>query len=281
MRRSIRDAIIGFSLLGGIGIFAGSILWIRGVKINSNSWQVNVNFEDASGLAEMSPVTYRGIIIGSIKKIIFKTNYVQTKVQINDGDLILRKPVTAKIVTSSVLGGDAQLSFSSIGKTSEKSNSKPTSKNCNSKLILCNDDFIKGEKLTSISSITESFDKVLQQADQEKIVDSMAMSMKQFDQTQANLDELVELTKSEIIRAQPIITELTEAASHLNSILATIDNPETLKDIKEVAVSTNAITKRLNRLGGKLEKTMKDRELMQALRKITIGLSKLFNELYK
>ena len=281
MRRSIRDAIIGFSLLGGIGIFAGSILWIRGVKINSNSWQVNVNFEDASGLAEMSPVTYRGIIIGSIKKIIFKTNYVQTKVQINDGDLILRKPVTAKIVTSSVLGGDAQLSFSSIGKTSEKSNSKPTSKNCNSKLILCNDDFIKGEKLTSISSITESFDKVLQQADQEKIVDSMAMSMKQFDQTQANLDELVELTKSEIIRAQPIITELTEAASHLNSILATIDNPETLKDIKEVAVSTNAITKRLNRLGGKLEETMKDRELMQALRKITIGLSKLFNELYK
>ena len=281
MRRSIRDAIIGFSLLGGIGIFAGSILWIRGVKINSNSWQVNVNFEDASGLAEMSPVTYRGIIIGSIKKIIFKTNYVQTKVQINDGDLILRKPVTAKIVTSSVLGGDAQLSFSSIGKTSEKSNSKPTSKNCNSKLILCNDDFIKGEKLTSISSITESFDKVLQQADQEKIVDSMAMSMKQFDQTQANLDELVELTKSEIIRAQPIITELTEAASHLNSILATIDNPETLKDIKEVAGSTNAITKRLNRLGGKLEKTMKDRELMQALRKITIGLSKLFNELYK
>ena len=281
MRRSIRDAIIGFSLLGGIGIFAGSILWIRGVKINSNSWQVNVNFEDASGLAEMSPVTYRGIIIGSIKKIIFKTNYVQTKVQINDGDLILRKPVTAKIVTSSVLGGDAQLSFSSIGKTSEKSNSKPTSKNCNSKLILCNDDFIKGEKLTSISSITESFDKVLQQADQEKIVDSMAMSMKQFDQTQANLDELVELTKSEIIRAQPIITELTEAASHLNNILATIDNPETLKDIKEVAVSTNAITKRLNRLGGKLEETMKDRELMQALRKITIGLSKLFNELYK
>ena len=66
MRRSFRDAIVGLSILGGMIAFGSIMLWLRGIRVNSNAWAIKANFPDASGLTVRSPVTYRGIIIGEI-----------------------------------------------------------------------------------------------------------------------------------------------------------------------------------------------------------------------
>ena len=83
MRRSLRDAIVGFSLIGGVIIFSGTMLWLRGFRLNSKSWQITAEFQDASGLAEMSPVTYRGILVGFVKKIKFTPNAVNASLWFN------------------------------------------------------------------------------------------------------------------------------------------------------------------------------------------------------
>ncbi len=110
MRRSLRDAFVGFSLLGGLVIFSGAMLWLRDFRLGSKTWEISASFKDASGLAKMSPVTYRGIIVGSVQKISFTPNTVETKIKLNNDNLILPKPVIAKIVTSSMLGGGTGLS---------------------------------------------------------------------------------------------------------------------------------------------------------------------------
>lgn len=280
MRRSLRDAFVGFSLIGGIIIFSGTILWLRGIRLNANSWSVKVKFSDASGLSEMSPVTSRGILIGSVKKIDFTPNYVQAKLEINNKNLILSKPVLAKVITNSVLGGDVQVSLISLGLPSSSEN-LPTSENCNSKTILCDGDTIEGKRLASISSLTEEFQKILFQAEREDLLGDLLSSMKQFDQTQENLDELVLLSKSELVRAKPIITELTKAATHLNNILEAIDNPKTLNDIVNTASSARSLTSKINKLTANIESITNDKELTQALRDVTLGLSKFFNDVYK
>ena len=240
MRRSLRDAIVGFSLIGGIAIFSGSMLWLRGIKFNANSWNLNANFEDASGLSEMSPVTYRGIMVGSVKKIKFTPKYVQAQLEINDKNLLLAKPVYAKVITNSVLGGDVQVSLISLGNYSETLQS-PISKRCNNQKILCNGDEIQGRKLKSISSLTEELQKILYRAEKEDLMGDLMESMKQFDETQENLDELILLSKLELARAEPLITELTSAAKHLNNILAAIDNKKTLDDLVNTASSARTI----------------------------------------
>jgi len=253
MRRSLRDAFVGFSLIGGIVIFSGTILWLRGIGLNSNSWNVNVKFQDASGLSEMSPVTSRGILIGSVKKINFTPTSVQAKLEINNKNLILSKPVFAKVITNSVLGGDVQVSLISLGIPSSLEES-PISVNCNSNEILCDGDTIEGKRLASISSLTEEFQKILNQAEKEDFLGDLLSSMEQFDQTQENLDELIVLSKSELTRAKPIITELTKAATHLNNILEAIDNPKTLNDIINTASSARSITGKINKISANLEK---------------------------
>ena len=280
MRRSLRDAFVGFSLLGGLVIFSGAMLWLRDFRLGSKTWEISASFKDASGLAKMSPVTYRGIIVGSVQKISFTPNTVETKIKLNNDNLILPKPVIAKIVTSSMLGGDAQLSLISLGKSLNKNELITVNKDCPKKRILCSGDKIKGVEMVSISSLTEGINGIIDEADRQAIVNKVSESIQQFDRTQANLDELVLLSKSELIRAKPIISELTKASFHLNNILESLDNPETLKDIQELASTSSSLTKKIDQMSSDMGNIMEDKELMNALKKVTIGLSKLFDDIY-
>lgn len=280
MRRSLRDAFVGFSLLGGLVIFSGAMLWLRDFRLGSKTWEISASFKDASGLAKMSPVTYRGIIVGSVQKISFTPNTVETKIKLNNDNLILPKPVIAKIVTSSMLGGDAQLSLISLGKSLNKNELITVNKDCPQKRILCSGDKIKGVEMVSISSLTEGINGIIDEADKQAIVNKVSESIQQFDRTQANLDELVLLSKSELIRAKPIISELTKASFHLNNILESLDNPETLKDIQELASTSSSLTKKIDQMSSDMGNIMEDKELINALKKVTIGLSKLFDDIY-
>ena len=280
MRRSLRDAFVGFSLLGGLVIFSGSILWLRDFRLGYKTWEISASFKDASGLAEMSPVTYRGIIVGSVQKISFTPNTVETKIKFNDDNLILPKPVIAKIVTSSMLGGDAQLSLISLGKSLNKNELSTINKYCPRKRILCSGDNIKGVEMVSISSLTEGINGIIDEADRQAIVNKISESIQQFDRTQANLDELVLLSKSELIRAKPIISELTKASFHLNNILESLDNPKTLKDLQELASTSSSLTKKIDQMSSDMGNIMEDKELIDALKRVTIGLSKLFDDIY-
>ena len=134
--------------------------------------------------------------------------------------------------------------------------------------------------MTSISSLTEGIQEMIGQADREALINKMSESITQFDETQANLDELILLSKSELIRAKPIISELTKAAFHLNNILENLDNPQTLQDIQDVASSTNSLTKKINEISSDMESIIKDKELIEGLKSVTIGLGKLFDEIY-
>ena len=280
MRRSLRDAFVGFSLLGGLVIFSGAMLWLRDFRLGSKTWEISASFKDASGLAKMSPVTYRGIIVGSVQKISFTPNTVETKIKLNNDNLILPKPVIAKIVTSSMLGGDAQLSLISLGKSLNKNELIKVNKDCPQKRILCSGDKIKGVEMVSISTLTEGINGIIDEADKQAIVNKVSESIQQFDRTQANLDELVLLSKSELIRAKPIISELTKASFHLNNILESLDNPETLKDIQELASTSSSLTKKIDQMSSDMGNIMEDKELINALKKVTIGLSKLFDDIY-
>ncbi len=280
MRRSLRDAFVGFSLLSGLIIFSGAMLWLRDFRLGSQSWEISANFKDASGLAKMSPVTYRGIIVGSVQKINFTPNTVETKIKLNDNNLILPKPVIAKIVTSSMLGGDAQLSLVSLGKSLNTNELFKGNKDCPNKRILCEGDKIKGVEMISITRLTEGLDEILNEAERQAIVNKVSESIQQFDRTQANLDELVLLSKSELIRAKPIISELTKASFHLNNILESLDNPKTLGDIQELASTSSSLTKKIDQMSSDMGNIMEDKELLDALKRVTIGLSKLFDDIY-
>ena len=280
MRRSFKDSIVGFSLLGGILIFTFFSFWLRGVKLSSKNWYLFAEFNNASGLSKKSPVTYRGILVGSIEDILFTNESIKAKIVLNNPDIILTKPAFARVVTNSFLGGDVQVALETSEKSIPKNIAKPTSDKCDRELIICQKDTISGKQLSSLSNITSRISELLKESNQENLIENVVNSIDQFDKTQANLDELIFLSKQEILRVKPLIEEVTEAASHLNNILSSIDNKETLNDVKLTLGAARSISMKLDEMSDDFEKLVKDKELTKSIRDLTIGLSKFLNEVY-
>jgi len=280
MRRSLRDSIVGFSLLGGILIFTFFSFWLRGIKLSSKNWHLFAEFNNASGLSKKSPVTYRGILVGSIEDISFTNESIKAKLVLNNPDIILPKPAFAKVVTNSFLGGDVQVALETSDKNISKNIAIPISDKCDSKLIVCQGDTIRGKQLSSLSNITNRINQILKESNQENLIENIVNSIDQFDRTQENLDELIYLSKQEILRVKPLIKEITVAAEHLNNILSTIDDEETLKDVKLTINAASSISKKLDNMSGDFENLLRDKELTKSIRDLTIGLSKFLNEVY-
>ena len=280
MRRSLRDSIVGFSLAGGLIIFTSFSFWLRGIKLSSKDWFIFANFNNASGLSKKSPVTYRGIIVGSIEDLIFTNESIKAKIVINNPEIILAKPAFAKVVTNSFLGGDVQVAIETSEANLPKNTEKATSKLCNKNLIVCEGDTIKGKQLSSLSNITNKINQLLKDSNQENLVENIIKSIEQFDKTQENLDELIYLSKQEINRVKPLLNDLTIAAGHLNKILATMNDAETLEDIKLTLEASSSISQKIDLMADDFELLMKDQELTSALRDLAIGLSKFLNEIY-
>jgi phospholipid/cholesterol/gamma-HCH transport system substrate-binding protein len=280
MRRSLRDSIVGFSLLGGILIFTFFSFWIRGVRLSSKNWHLFAEFKNASGLSKKSPVTYRGILVGSIEDILFTNETIKAKIVLNNPEIILPRPAFARVVTNSFLGGDVQVALETSEKEIPKNIAKPISEKCDTKLIVCQGDIISGKQLSSLSNITNTLSKLLRESNQENLIENVVNSIDQFDRTQENLDELIYLSKQELERVEPLIKEMTTAANHLNNILSTIDDKETLNDIKLTVTAVKSISSKIDDMSGDFEKLMKDKELTKSIRDLTIGLSKFLNEIY-
>ena len=280
MRRSLRDSIVGFSLLGGIFIFSSFSFWLRGVKLSSNNWHFFAEFNNASGLSKKSPVSYRGILVGSIDDILFTNESIKAKIVLNSPNIVLPKPAFAKVVTNSFLGGDVQVALETSEKSIPNNTAKATSEKCNSELIICQGDTITGKQLSSLSNITSRISQLLKESNQENLVENIVKSIDQFDRTQENLDELIFLSKQEIQRVEPLIQDITKSVNHLNSILSTIDNKETLDDIKLTINAASSISNKVDEMSNDFERLIKDKEFTKSIRDLTIGLSKFLNEVY-
>ncbi|MDC3045156.1 MCE family protein, partial [Prochlorococcus sp. AH-736-B04] len=205
---------------------------------------------------------------------------VKAKIVLNNPEIILPRPAFARVVTNSFLGGDVQVALETSDKTITKNIAKPTSEKCNSKLIICQGDTITGKQLSSLSNITNRISQILKETNQENLIENVVNSIDQFDRTQENLDELIYLSKQELKRVEPLIKEITIAANHLNNILSTIDDKETLNDIKLTIKSASSIATKLDGMSDDFEKLTKDKELTKSIRDLTIGLSKFLNEIY-
>ena len=66
----------------------------------------------------------------------------------------------------------------------------------------------------------------------------------------------------------------------MNNILSTIDDKETLNDIKLTINAARSISTTVDNMSDDFEKLTQDKELTKSIRDLTFGLSKFLNEIY-
>lgn len=287
MRRSVREAMVGFTLiaaLAGSGLFW---LWLRGVSLASRTWRFQVNFADASGLAERSAVTYRGVLVGNVNKLTTTTSAVVAELEIDDPTLQLPLPLVAQVQEASLLGGDAVVALIAPSRQLPAATPGPTAADCNRSLTVCAGTTLNGVNAASISSLTVTMQKLLEQVDRENLVPELVKTTRSFDMTAKEAtkfledgQQLIKELEAAVNKAQPTIDNLNASTANIRNFTHALDNPKTVSELKTTVTNAEKLTARWNEVGGDVEKLTADPGFMNGLRSVGIGLGKFFDELY-
>ena len=301
MRRSVREAILGFSVLlaviGGLAFW----FWLRGISLSRNTWRLKINFEDASGLAARSPVIFRGVLVGSVRSIKVTNKAVLAEVEITDPNLRLYRPVVAKVTAASLLGGDAQVALISYGKPLPPNSPGPRESGCDLKRELCDGGAINGMESASIDSIAAMIQELLDQVDRQQVIPEIVAATKSFQSTAKETEQLsveaqaflkdAQQLSNKLSRAveqtDPILNDLTltsanaaKASQNINSLTQTLTQPEVAQDLRETIANARQLTARWDAVGGNLNKLTGDPKFIGGIRSLAVGLGAFFEELY-
>lgn len=301
MRRSVREALVGFSLLAAISGGLGLWLWLRGVSLGRSNWTMTASFADAAGLAERSPVSYRGVVVGSVRSVKITSRAVLAELEITDPSLRLARPVVAQVGTSSLLGGDAQVALLSSGPPLPESLPGPRERGCDSRRMLCQDAQVPGLATATIQSVTDMVQKLLDQADRDKLVQKMVAATASFEATAREAEKLskdgqvfvgeanrlVGTLNRSAGKIDPILTnankasvDVAQASRHIRNLSASLDNPRTVADLQATLSNAKQLTDRWSAVGGDVRKLTDDPKFIDGIRNVSVGLGRFFEELY-
>ncbi|TGG81299.1 MAG: MCE family protein [Aphanocapsa feldmannii 277cV] len=258
MRRRVREATVGLTLVGAIGLSVGLWIWLRGATMANKSWTLEVRFDDTTGLVDRSPVRYRGVNIGQVVAITPTSDYVSVMLKLTADTIQVAKPVEARISTTSLLGGvpDLVIEASSRGLASL---ANPRSSACQSSVQLCSGDVIPGRQTSDLSTAISNFDALLLDVRQTDLVGSMDQVLRGMVATLSKVDGVSE---------------------QLHGILEAISDPDALVELSHAISYARMTFEELHNISGNISHLTNDPEFIEGIRLMTIGLSRFFDELY-
>lgn len=91
--RTVREGSVGLFILLGLGLFAGLVLWLRGLNVGKRSYTAVVEFANVGGIQEGAAVRYRGVDVGNTLAVRPGPNGVEVDIEITPADIIIPRDV--------------------------------------------------------------------------------------------------------------------------------------------------------------------------------------------
>jgi len=301
MRRSVREALVGFSLLAAVASGLGLWFWLKGISLARSNWIIRASFENAGGLAERSPVSYRGVLVGRVKDLRVTDKEVIADLEITDSDLRLSRPVLARVGAGSLLGGDAVVSLISSGPPLPRRGAGPRDRTCDNRLQVCERGQVRGVEAPSLETVTATVQKLLDQADGEDVVQRLVRSTESFNRTAKEAEKLstrgqafvgdaqtlVQNLNAVVGRTDPIVRDISaasqdarQATASMKRLAARLDNPATAADLEATLANARQLTERWAAVGGDVRRLTDDAAFMNGLKRVSVGLGRFFDDLY-
>ena len=149
--RTIREGSVGLLILFGLILFGGIFIWLRDFKVGQQSYNITIAFSDANRVIAGSPVRYRGVNVGEVVSITPNANGVNIEVKINRVDLsIPRENLLVEANQSGLIGETSIDIYPQVELASDQLGINPLSEDCNSQIVVCENDTINGKVGASI-----------------------------------------------------------------------------------------------------------------------------------
>ena len=236
MNNRVNYRLVGFLVLVGITLMLGFTYWILQPRENSEMKYYTMYFRDSvSGLNIDSPVKYKGVAVGKVKKIeIDWKNIELIKVTVS---ILASTPIKATTTAKLVAQGITGLSFVNLSKGTEDGKVLKRKPGEKYPVIRTKRSFLKGfEKSlrTVSSSLTSTLgrtEELLGEDNQKQIailLQKVASIMSKLDKT---------LGDKTLVRIQSTIKNIDNFSAKLNSVIPNIT--QLLVDTKAWELSTS------------------------------------------
>lgn len=104
--KRVNDFIVGLTMLGGIGLVVGGVLWTKQVKFGGKEQLVSARFTDVGSVRIGSPVIVRGMRAGKIDRIQLEEGFVVVRLSVAPDVDLPPRPVV--LLNESSLFGEWQ-----------------------------------------------------------------------------------------------------------------------------------------------------------------------------
>lgn len=302
--RTLREGSIGLFALLGLAIFGGITIWLRGGGgVGNNSYQFITFFPTVDGMQIGAPVRFRGVTVGKIVNLKPSSNTVEATLEIASANLQIPKQVIVQTNRFGLIGDTSVDLLPLIELPSESAKIDPLSADCNSQVIICQGDQLKGENAPDIfGSMIElaetysdpKFAQNLKNATRNasiaaakvaRLTDDAAIVMKSAQKdittvsqatTQTvnnasrlltNTDRLVSENRSQISQT---VNETTQLVSNLNSLIGTNRSRlvQTVDQIYTASSQLNSLASALNTTVGAVNQSLDQNDTQQLVQNL-------------
>lgn len=221
--RTFREGSVGLLILLGLITIGALVIWIRGFRLGSRSYEFTATFEDAGGVQVGSAVRYRGVVVGRVSSVAATGSAAEVEIEIRPATLEI--PISSVILTNQTgLIGEATIDI--IPPPGEAVNvaTNPLADDCEGSGIICNGDRVSGqvgatfnELIAATITLADLF------ADQELFDNIVALT----GNTSEAAEEVARLADSVTVIAESVQDEVEPLLQNLNVTTARIGQAAT------------------------------------------------------
>jgi len=265
--RTIREGSVGLLILLALGIFGSLLLWLRGLSLGNRSYRAIVEFPNVVGMVEGSPVRYRGVIVGKVRRIRPGTQFAEVEIQIS--------PATVQIPRDSVIQtnqagliGETAIDIVPRQEVVETVATNPLAADCAGSGIICDGDRLPGEVGVTFDALISSTIRLSNQFSDPELIENLKALTFNSSQAAAGVTtltgEVTELAKSVQLELRTLAgsanrtttsvggaaTQLGLTAAQVNSLLAANRSAisGTLANLEQASNQVRLLTTRLTPL---------------------------------
>ncbi|MFP4254258.1 MAG: MlaD family protein [Halothece sp.] len=253
--RTVREGSVGLLIIAGFLLFGGIFIWLRGFRLGQDSYKITATFTNANRVIAGSPVRYRGVKVGEVERIEPQANGVAVIIQIDRVNLSL--PRQGLLIEANQSGLVGETSIDIIPETelaSEQAEISPISEDCDSTIVVCENDTVEGEVGASIDVLIRNASEATELISDPELfeeIKQLAASSTEAAESIAEVGREVSDISGTVTRQLEILTATTE---------------ETGEEVALTATETQALIRNLNsvvlRNQDNVEKTLSETEAL-------------------
>ncbi|NJL45477.1 MAG: MCE family protein [Leptolyngbyaceae cyanobacterium SM2_3_12] len=217
--RAIREGSVGLLILIAVGLFGGLVLWLRGLNPRQSNYRATFVFENTLGMQEGGRCSLSGGAGGASSGHYPFGERVMVAVDIASADL--RIPSDALIqANQSGLIGETTIDITPVEPLLASGIAlSPVGPDCNSEIIICNGDQLRGEVGASFESLIRSAEELASAFADPEIVNDLKTTLKTATVLTENFNELTQelTTLSQQVQAEvdPFVTSANRATANI------------------------------------------------------------------